>query len=178
MDVWPADLTSHLSFTKPFPQLDPLPGNATYLGLLGSMPIFVGMGKRTISLMVKLRVFCGRLCPAHPSQGHNVEVGDNFPHRLPARPTLLLLLACSPLPGTPPHPRWPGFSADCQTLPEATSPGKPCPLWQNSLVSFLGAPISLDFFIFWALEIMLRSRYLCQHLCVLDHKHLWVRGGS
>jgi hypothetical protein len=50
----PADLTGHLHFTKLFPVLDSFPGNAVYLGLLGPMPIFVDVGKMTISSTVKL----------------------------------------------------------------------------------------------------------------------------
>lgn len=57
MGMWPAELTNHLSFSKLFPLLDSFPGNAMYLVLLGSMPIFAGVGKRTVSSMAKLQVF-------------------------------------------------------------------------------------------------------------------------
>lgn len=61
MGTWPADLIGHLHFTKLFLLLDSFPGNAIYLGLLGSMPIFVGMGKITISSTVKLWCLLRRL---------------------------------------------------------------------------------------------------------------------
>lgn len=57
----PADLTGYLHFTKPFLPLDSFPGNAVYLGLLGPMPIFVGVGKITISSTVKLWCLLRRL---------------------------------------------------------------------------------------------------------------------
>jgi hypothetical protein len=53
----PADFTGYLSFAKQFPLLASFPGNAMNLGLLGSMPIVVGMRKITICSPLKLWVF-------------------------------------------------------------------------------------------------------------------------
>lgn len=93
MGTSPADLNGHLRFAKLFLLLDSFPGNAVYLGLLGSMPSFVDVGKIAISSTVKLWCLLRRLVSKQYSFIPNqckVKTRDIFlSHPSPNRPMLL-----------------------------------------------------------------------------------------
>lgn len=76
MGTSPTDLTGHLHFPKLFLLLDSFPGNTIYLGLLGSMPIFVGVGKITISPTVDLWCLLKRLVSSNIHSSPPMQFGN------------------------------------------------------------------------------------------------------